>query len=97
MRRALLWLIRAYRAGVSPALGARCRFEPSCSQYAYEAIGTFGSRRGVWLALKRLLRCRPGHPGGYDPVPERDGVSTSTSSAAKGLSGMRPHGEIVKS
>ena len=73
MQRLLLALIRFYQRGLSPVLGARCRFEPTCSQYAYEAIAVRGSARGVWLALKRLSRCRPGHPGGYDPVPERCG------------------------
>lgn len=71
MRRVLLWAIRGYQRGISPGLGARCRFEPSCSQYAYEAVETHGAVRGAWLAVRRLLRCRPGHPGGYDPVPER--------------------------
>lgn len=71
MKRALLLAIRGYQRGVSPALGARCRYEPSCSQYAYKAIEAHGSARGTWLAVKRLLRCRPGHPGGYDPLPRR--------------------------
>ncbi len=70
MQRVLLTLIRFYQGALSPALGARCRFEPSCSHYAYEAIGTHGAARGSWLALRRLARCRPGVPGGYDPVPE---------------------------
>jgi uncharacterized protein len=69
MRAFLRILIRAYQRLVSPLLGPRCRFHPSCSQYALEAIDTHGAVRGVWLALRRLLRCHPLHPGGYDPVP----------------------------
>jgi putative membrane protein insertion efficiency factor len=69
MRAFLLVLIRGYQLLVSPLLGPRCRFHPSCSQYALEAIRVHGTARGVWLALRRLLRCHPFHPGGYDPVP----------------------------
>lgn len=71
MQKVLLALIRFYQGALSPALGARCRFEPSCSHYAYEAIETHGAARGSWLAARRLVRCRPGVPGGYDPVPQR--------------------------
>jgi putative membrane protein insertion efficiency factor len=63
--------IVAYRRWVSPALPARCRFHPSCSAYALEAITRHGVVRGGWLAVWRLLRCHPFHPGGYDPVPAR--------------------------
>jgi putative membrane protein insertion efficiency factor len=63
--------IVAYRRWVSPALPARCRFHPSCSAYALEAVAVHGPVRGLWLALRRLLRCHPFHPGGYDPVPPR--------------------------
>jgi hypothetical protein len=59
----------AYRRWVSPALPARCRFYPSCSAYALEALETHGALRGLWLTIWRLLRCHPFHPGGYDPVP----------------------------
>jgi hypothetical protein len=69
MRALLRLLIRGYQLLVSPLLGARCRFHPSCSHYALEAIDTHGAARGTWLALRRLLRCHPLHPGGYDPVP----------------------------
>ena len=64
-------LIRLYQWTVSPLLGPRCRFYPSCSHYAHEAVGRFGVLAGGWLVLKRLLRCHPWHPGGLDPVPPR--------------------------
>lgn len=68
--RVLLLLLHVYRAGVSPLLGPRCRFAPSCSAYAVEAVTAHGAARGSLLAARRLLRCHPLHPGGYDPVPE---------------------------
>lgn len=71
LRTPLLLLIRFYRYAISPLTGPRCRFYPSCSAYAQEAVERFGALRGGWLALRRLLRCHPFHPGGYDPVPER--------------------------
>jgi len=67
--RMLLGLIRGYQRFVSPWLGSRCRFYPSCSAYTAEAIARHGGGRGLWLGLKRVLRCHPFHPGGYDPVP----------------------------
>jgi putative membrane protein insertion efficiency factor len=73
--RMLVLPIIAYRRWISPALPARCRFYPSCSAYALEAIARHGALRGTFLAVRRLLRCHPFHPGGYDPVPpapERD-------------------------
>ncbi|MGC9502349.1 membrane protein insertion efficiency factor YidD [Baaleninema sp.] len=69
----LLGLIRAYRLLISPWTMPSCRFRPTCSQYAIEAIERFGLWRGAWLALRRLLRCHPFHPGGYDPVPPLEG------------------------
>lgn len=69
MRRVLLLLIRGYQILISPLLGPNCRFTPSCSHYAIEAIEIHGPWRGAWLALGRLGRCHPWHPGGYDPVP----------------------------
>ena len=62
--------IVAYRRWISPALPARCRFYPSCSAYAQEALTRYGALRGLGLTLWRLLRCHPFHPGGFDPVPE---------------------------
>lgn len=70
MRRLILLLIRSYQLILSPLLGPRCRFHPSCSQYATEAIERFGAYRGGKLALNRLCRCHPLNAGGYDPVPE---------------------------
>ena len=67
----LLAGVSAYRRLVSPLLGPRCRFAPSCSAYAEQAIAEHGPRRGGWLAVRRVLRCHPFHPGGYDPVPDR--------------------------
>ena len=65
----LLALIQVYRYALSPFLGQRCRFYPSCSAYAAEALTRYGPLRGSWLAIKRVLRCHPFHPGGHDPVP----------------------------
>lgn len=69
MKRLLLSLIRFYRRWISPALPPACRFYPSCSEYAYQAIEKYGARRGGWMGLRRLSRCHPWHPGGFDPVP----------------------------
>lgn len=62
--------IRVYQKLVSPNLGANCRYQPTCSSYAAEAVGRFGVWRGAWMALRRIGRCHPLKPGGYDPVPE---------------------------
>ncbi|MBP7726637.1 MAG: membrane protein insertion efficiency factor YidD [Candidatus Bipolaricaulis sp.] len=69
MRRVLILPLVVYQRAVSPFLPRRCRFVPSCSEYAREAILRYGPLRGGWLALRRLVRCGPWHPGGYDPVP----------------------------
>jgi putative membrane protein insertion efficiency factor len=68
----LIAAIHLYRALLSPFLGGNCKFYPSCSHYAEQAIAIHGPRRGTWLALKRLLRCRPFVHGGFDPVPGRE-------------------------
>ncbi|MFW6191125.1 MAG: membrane protein insertion efficiency factor YidD [Thiohalospira sp.] len=72
MRTILVLVVRLYRYLVSPLLGPRCRFHPTCSCYAEEAVRRFGAVRGGWLAVRRLVRCHPWHPGGVDPVPERE-------------------------
>ena len=71
MKRLLIGLITAYRYLLSPLLGPSCRFYPTCSAYAAEALDTHGALRGSWLAVKRILKCHPWHPGGLDPVPPR--------------------------
>ena len=69
IRALLVALVRAYRFLLSPWIGQNCRFHPSCSTYALEALETHGALRGSWLTLARLGRCHPFHPGGEDPVP----------------------------
>ncbi|MGK0442523.1 MAG: putative membrane protein insertion efficiency factor [Pseudohongiellaceae bacterium] len=70
MRKILISCIKAYKYCVSPFLGDNCRFYPSCSSYAIQAVEQQGIIKGSWLALRRLLRCHPFNPGGYDPVPD---------------------------
>ncbi len=70
IRRALVLLVRLYQRLISPALPPSCRFYPSCSAYAVEALERHGALRGTFLAVKRIGRCHPFHPGGVDPVPE---------------------------
>jgi uncharacterized protein len=82
--RLLILLVRAYQRLISPLLGPRCRFYPSCSAYAVEALQTHGALRGSWLAVRRLGRCHPWNPGGPDPVPPARPGSAPTS--------PRPHG-----
>ncbi|HZT12214.1 MAG TPA: membrane protein insertion efficiency factor YidD [Candidatus Baltobacteraceae bacterium] len=69
MRHAAVWVLRAYKRAISPLLPPACRFYPSCSEYAMEAIAKHGLLRGGMLAAKRLVKCTPLHPGGHDPVP----------------------------
>jgi uncharacterized protein len=69
MARALMWLVRLYQRFIGPGLPPACRFYPSCSEYAVQALGRHGAGRGAWLTLRRLMRCHPFHPGGVDPVP----------------------------
>ncbi|WP_306215331.1 membrane protein insertion efficiency factor YidD [Actinoplanes sp. RD1] len=70
LARLLTAAVVAYRRWISPALPARCRFYPSCSAYAVEALAKHGALHGTGLTVRRLLRCHPFHPGGYDPVPD---------------------------
>lgn len=65
----LVALVKIYQYAISPMLGSRCRFEPSCSRYTVEALQRNGAFKGIWLAARRIGRCHPWHPGGYDPVP----------------------------
>ena len=69
MKRLLHLLVRAYQYALRPLLGAHCRFYPSCSDYALGAIDRHGALKGSWLTARRLARCHPYHPGGFDPVP----------------------------
>lgn len=69
MAKVLLALVAAYRYLLSPMLGRSCRFFPTCSEYAMEALARHGALRGTWLTVRRVARCHPWHPGGYDPVP----------------------------
>ncbi|HSQ28732.1 MAG TPA: membrane protein insertion efficiency factor YidD [Gemmatimonadaceae bacterium] len=69
MRRILVLLVRGYQVAISPLLPSSCRYYPSCSAYAVEALERHGAIRGSWLAIRRIARCHPFKPGGYDPVP----------------------------
>ncbi|MGH2453496.1 MAG: membrane protein insertion efficiency factor YidD [bacterium] len=69
MKTVIIGAIRAYQVAISPAMAPRCRFYPTCSSYALEAVQRHGPTKGLLLAVRRLLRCHPFHPGGYDPVP----------------------------
>ena len=71
MKYFMLMLIGFYQKVISPCFPPRCRFYPTCSAYAFTAIERFGAIRGGYLALRRILKCHPFHPGGYDPVPEK--------------------------
>ncbi len=69
MKKALIWLVKFYRKHISPMRPPCCRFIPTCSEYALEALQKYGALKGSWLAFRRILRCNPFHKGGYDPVP----------------------------
>jgi uncharacterized protein len=77
--RILMLPIAGYRKFISPLLGPRCRFAPSCSAYALEALREHGAARGLWLAVARIARCHPFNPGGYDPVPTRGSAKVARS------------------
>lgn len=71
VKRILLASIRLYKRVLSPLLPSACRFTPTCSVYSYEAIEVYGPLKGMWMGIRRILRCHPLHPGGFDPVPPR--------------------------
>jgi uncharacterized protein len=84
-----LFSVRVYQVFLGPFFGGACKFSPSCSKYAYEAIERFGARRGAWLAAKRVLRCRPFSKGGFDPVPEE--LSNREDAGRDVPHGTNPH------
>lgn len=84
MRKVLVWLVRGYQLFVSPLLGPRCRFYPSCSAYAIQALQLHGAFKGTWLAARRLLRCHPWNPGGLDPVPRPRDETVRASMTSQG-------------
>jgi len=97
MKKICLFAVRAYQAFLGPVLGGNCRFYPSCSNYACEAIERHGARRGSWLALRRVLRCHPFSPGGVDLVPDAADVEPAAriepaapGSKATGRGAARP-------
>ncbi|MXV78455.1 membrane protein insertion efficiency factor YidD [Candidatus Poribacteria bacterium] len=68
MKRLILFAIRGYRRFISPLLPSTCRFSPTCSHYAQQALERYGTFKGIWLTIKRLVKCHPYHPGGFDPL-----------------------------
>lgn len=79
MQAVIIFLLRAYKLCLSPLLPSACRFRPTCSEYMLEAVRQYGAMRGVWLGLRRLARCHPFHPGGYDPVVCSHGAQPNQS------------------
>lgn len=91
MKYVLIALLKVYRLVISPLYGNVCRYYPSCSAYALQAVQTHGAARGSWLATRRLLRCHPWAPGGYDPVPGTDPVFDRENRAEAGSRRHRTH------
>ena len=96
MKNVCLFLIRAYQIVLGPLLGGACRFYPSCSQYAAEAIERHGARRGAPLALRRLLRCHPFSPGGVDLVPENLESGSDPTARRRSAAGDQPEEEFAQ-
>lgn len=69
MKHLLIALVRFYQYAISPLIGRRCRYFPTCSEYTVDAIQKYGALKGGWMGIRRIFRCHPWHPGGYDPVP----------------------------
>jgi len=84
MKKLLRFLLRFYQLAISPMMAPRCRFYPSCSNYALEALQVHGAAKGSLLAVKRVCRCNPWNYGGHDPVPPADGKTHSSSTTARG-------------
>ena len=89
LQRSLLWLGRCYQLLLSPLLGPRCRFYPSCSNFFLEAVTQHGAMRGTLLSIRRLLKCHPWHPGGLDPVPGKSRGCQHTRQAPAHLTQSR--------
>ncbi|MCB4820696.1 membrane protein insertion efficiency factor YidD [Roseicella aerolata] len=87
---ALRGAVIAYQWTLRPFIGAHCRFHPSCSHYALEALGTHGALRGAWLSGRRILRCNPWHPGGYDPVPPASDEPGRTAAPSADAQSFQP-------
>jgi putative membrane protein insertion efficiency factor len=90
LRRCFIFLIRIYQYLISPFLGPNCRFYPTCSAYTLEAIETHGILKGCWLGIKRIGKCHPGHPGGFDPVPPCCKDEAQQSAKPDSLSSKQP-------
>lgn len=87
----LIWLIRAYQIILSPVFGQHCRYTPTCSTYAIEAIQHHGAIKGIWLAAKRLVSCNPWHEGGFDPVPGTEEALKLEKKSAESLKECHKH------
>ena len=96
MKSVCLFLIRAYQGILGPLLGGNCRFYPSCSHYAVEAIERHGVRHGSWLAMRRLLRCHPFSSGGVDLVPESPECASTPCAPARGAGCDQPEEEFAR-